>query len=87
MKKSYRKQSEKDADRNRLKALTSKGPFTTHQQKGHELVNGYLIGIYYEIDKNLQIITIEIYEDGKLINRETGKFDYWISFKNESQYI
>lgn len=87
MKKSYRKQSEKDSDRDRLMALTSNDSFVIQPPKGHGLVNGYLTGIYYDISKKTHIVIIEIYRDGELINKETGNFDYWVSFKNERKYI
>lgn len=75
MKKSYRSQEEKDADRRRLIALTKStydNDIWSYDGKTFpEHVCRYIIGIYYEIDWEKKKVLIEYYKCGQLIEIET----------------
>ena len=70
MKKSYRSQEEKDADRQRLIALTKStydnDVWSYDGKTFPEHVCRYIIGIYYEIDWENKKIIIEYYKGGQL---------------------
>ncbi|HBI6976413.1 MAG: hypothetical protein E7F17_13385 [Clostridium perfringens] len=72
MKKSYRLKEEKESDRKRLIALTK--PKSTNEVWSYDgktfpkHVCGYSLGIYYEIDIKNNLIIIEYYTNGKMIN-------------------
>jgi len=89
MKKSTASQKDKDEDRDRLKALTSSMEMT--YKMGGELplsnVCGYLIGIYYEINSTLNLITLEYYESGKMVYHETNTFEYFMSYTNSTERL
>ncbi|WP_315121288.1 hypothetical protein [uncultured Clostridium sp.] len=78
MKKSYRSQKEKDADRNRLIALTRST--STHEIWSYDgktypqHVCGYSFGVYYEIDIPNEIIMIEYYMKGRMVEKFYKKF-------------
>lgn len=78
MKKSYRSQKEKDEDRNRLIALTkstSTDEIWSYDGKAFpQHVCGYSLGVYYEIDIPNEIIMIEYYIQGKLVEKFYKKF-------------
>ena len=72
MKKSTRTKSEKDADRDRLRALTLDTFSNTWSFDGHTLpehVCRYVLGVYYEINLRQKTILIEYYCQGKLISQ------------------
>ncbi len=79
MKKSYQNEIEKENDRNRLIALTK--PTSTDEVwhwEGNAFpkhVCGYVLGIYYEVDKDNRLISIEYYSNGKLIEKYNTKFE------------
>lgn len=79
MKKSNRKQEEKDSDRERLMALTKDSYDDIWSFDGTTLpqhVCRYVLGIYYEVDYKNQIIKIEYYSKGyKFAEKE---IDYYI---------
>ncbi len=73
-----------DKDRNRLKALTKQAydnVFLFNDLVLPQHVCGYEVGIYYLIDTSKKEITLEIYADGKFINRETNSFEYFMNYK------
>ncbi|MDA8226573.1 MAG: hypothetical protein M0T74_02510 [Desulfitobacterium hafniense] len=78
MKKSYRSNEEKNQDRNRLIALTkstSTNEIWSYGEKTYPRhVCGYSLGIYYEIDLPNEIIIIEYYIQGKLVEKFEKKF-------------
>lgn len=70
MKKAYRPQSEKDKDRERLKALTKNTFSDTWSYDGTTLpahVCRYLLGVYYEIDIRNKSIKVEYYRGGEFL--------------------
>lgn len=75
MKKSYRSQEEKDADRRRLIALTRSTYYNdiwSYDGKTFpEHVCRYIIGIFYEIDWEKKKVLIEYYKSGQLIEIKT----------------
>jgi len=78
MKKAYRPQADKDADRERLMALTkneSTDDIWTYDGKVFpKHVCGYSLGIYYEIDLPKEIILIEYYSGGEMVENFSKKF-------------
>ncbi|WP_295235742.1 hypothetical protein [Veillonella sp.] len=73
MKKSYRDSGDKDQDRERLICLTKipyRDVWSDDGQVHPEHVCGYIIGVYYEVDKDNDSISIEYYHCGALINKE-----------------
>lgn len=78
MKKSYRSQEEKDSDRNRLISLTK--PVSTNEVWSYDgktfpqHVCGYYLGVYYEIDIQNEIIIIEYYMQGRMVEKYYKKF-------------
>ena len=77
MKKSYRSQEEKDLDRRRLIALTKStydNDIWSYDGKTFpEHVCRYIIGVFYEIDKEKKKVNLEYYRSGKLVERKTIK--------------
>ena len=70
MKKSNRKKTEKQKDKNRLIALTKDGYSTWSYDGGVTLpehVCRYILGIYYEINLNKHYIYLEYYRHGELL--------------------
>lgn len=71
MKKSYQNKKSKDEDRDRLCALTKdKHNSETYSYDGKTFpkqVCGYILGIYYEVDKDNEKILIEYYSQGRLV--------------------
>ena len=45
-----------------------------------ENVCDYEVGIYYLIDIKNRMITLEIYNDGKIVNTETKSFVYYQNY-------
>lgn len=82
MKKSYRDQSSKDQDRMRLRALTKStydNDIWAYDGKSFpECVCRYILGIFYEIDRDNRKIYLEFYRNGKLISK--SKIFYKSSF-------
>jgi len=82
MKKSYRDQSSKDQDRMRLCALTKStydNDIWAYDGKSFpERVCRYILGIFYEIDRDNRTIYLELYRNGKLISK--NKIFYKSSF-------
>ena len=77
MKKAYRSQEEKDKDRQRLIALTSipnENVWSADDSTFPEQGCGYLLGVYYEIDKRNREILIEYYEKGCQTNSYKRNF-------------
>lgn len=78
MKKSYRSNEEKNEDRNRLIALTkstSTNEIWSYDGKTYpKHVCGYSLGIYYEIDLPNEMIIIEYYIQGMLVEKFEKKF-------------
>jgi hypothetical protein len=77
MKKSNRPQSEKESDRDRLKALTkdSYDGIWSYDGKTHpEHVCGYSLGFYIEIDKNDRKYFFETYHKGNKVNEWVENF-------------
>lgn len=74
MKKSYATKASKQADKDRLIALTSHNLNVVNDDIHY--VADYSLGIYYEININRKIIILEFYENGELINQETFTFDF-----------
>jgi hypothetical protein len=73
MKKSTHSKDEKDADRERIIALTKDSFNDTWSADGITLpehVCGYILGVYYEINFNKKNILLEYYEKGKKINEK-----------------
>ena len=70
MKKSHRRKAEKQSDRDRLVALTKDSFDDIWSFDGETLpehVCRYVLGVYYEIDYNKKLITIEYYHQGEMI--------------------
>jgi hypothetical protein len=70
MKKSSRPRREKEADRERLIALTADSFDNIWSFDGHTLpehVCRYVLGVYYEIDLLKQKIKVEYYHKGEII--------------------
>lgn len=76
MKKSYATKASKKDDKNRLSALTSH--YLNVAKDGKQYVADYELGIFYEINLNKRVIIIEYYEDGKLSNKLTMPFNYFL---------
>lgn len=77
MKKSYQDKKSKDEDRDRLCALTKdRHNSDTYSYDGKTFpkhVCGYILGIYYEVDKDNEKILIEYYSEGKLVEQYEKK--------------
>jgi len=77
MKKTYQSEKSKNDDRDRLCALTKdKHDSETYSYGGKvfpKQVCGYILGIYYEVDKDNKKILIEYYQNGKEIERYEKK--------------
>lgn len=74
MKKSWASRKEKEADKNRLIALTKDTFDNVWSYDGKTLpehVCRYIIGIYYEVDIKNKKIYIEFYKRGKLVDTST----------------
>jgi hypothetical protein len=74
MKKSNRPQNEKDADRNRLRALTKKSFDGVWLANGVTLpkhVCGYIIGFYMELNSETKQCLIECYKQGEKVSEWT----------------
>ena len=74
MKKSNRREVDKEKDKSRLKLLTKKSFDNEWNPDGISLpqyVCGYILGIYYEIDIEKRMIHIELYKDGKMFNEDS----------------
>ena len=72
MKKSTRSKEERNADRDRLKALTADSFDNIWSFDGQTLpehVCRYVLGVYYEINIRQNTILIEYYRQGELINQ------------------
>ena len=72
-----------EKDRMRLKALTKQEYEESFDFNGFRFptyVCGYEIGIYYLIDIPRNEITLEIYEDGRLVNTEKHSFEYYMQY-------
>lgn len=72
MKKSTRSTREKNNDRERLKVLTrdpyvDKERIDTHQSREH--IYRYVLGVYYEINYQREIILVEYYHNGELLQK------------------
>ena len=84
MKKAYRRKQEKDADRNRLIALTkstyNNDVWSYDGVTFPEYVCRYIIGIYYEVDYRKGKILLEFYRQGKL--EETKLIKLPITMRN-----
>lgn len=77
MKKSSRPQSEKDSDRNRLRALTKEsynGVWSANGETHPEHVCGYVLGVYVEINPVNRVCSLEYYEKGERISENTINF-------------
>ena len=75
---------ELDKDRDRLLALTKHDfgeTFSLNNNTFPKNVCDYEVGIYYLIDIERRMITLEIYNDGQKVNSETQSFDYYKEFK------
>lgn len=73
MKKANRPQTEKDSDRNRLRALTKDSYDNVWSADGKTLpehVCGYVWGVYLEIDNLNRNELVELYQKGKLVSSE-----------------
>ena len=79
MKKSYRPEREKDADRDRLIALTKStydhDIWSFDGKTFPEHVCRYIIGIYYELDADNRRISLEFYRQGQLVSKTTRRLD------------
>ena len=87
MKKSTSSLVKMNEDRNRLKCLTKQECSDIFSYNGLSFpknVCKYEIGIFYIIDVNAKIITIEIYSNSSLVNIETNTFDYFMNYKVEN---
>jgi hypothetical protein len=77
MKKSYQDEVSKDEDRDRLCSLTKdKHNSETYSYDGKTFpaqVCGYILGVYYEVDKDNEKILIEYYSEGKFVERYEKK--------------
>ncbi|WDV48181.1 hypothetical protein PV797_10890 [Clostridiaceae bacterium M8S5] len=73
MKKSYQNESEKDNDRDRLRALTkSTSTNEVWYWEGEAFprhVCGYILGVYYEVNKDEETVDIECYYKGHLFEK------------------
>lgn len=74
MKKSYQSEENKNADRERLIALTrsenTNDVWSFDGKTFPRYVCGYKLGIYYEIDLPNRIILIEYYRGGNLVGKD-----------------
>ena len=74
MKKSYQSEENKNADRERLIALTrsenTNDVWSFDGKTFPRYVCGYKLGIYYEIDLSNRIILIEYYRGGNLVGKD-----------------
>ncbi|MGE6610925.1 hypothetical protein ACQKFG_10430 [Peribacillus sp. NPDC076916] len=71
MKKSNGSRSEKEKDRERLKALTRQSFDNIWSSDGKSLpehVCRYILGVYYEINISRMVAKVEYYQDGKLLH-------------------
>ena len=73
MKKKHHKQADKDADRERLVALTMQDNVDPIEQIP-EHVSGYRLGLFIELDVTGAQFLIEKYQDGAKVGVETGSF-------------
>ncbi len=77
MKKAYQNEESKDSDRIRLKALT-KDTYDEHwvydSKKLPKHVCRYILGIFYEVDKDNNSVTIEFYKNGDFVTKQLLKF-------------
>ena len=74
MKKSTRRPTEKDKDRERLIALTKDSFNDVWAFDGRNLpehVCRYVLGVYYEINYRRKLISIEYYRTGQLVHSYT----------------
>ena len=77
MKKSTRNDFDKEKDKLRLKLLTKKSFDGEWKPDGKTLpkyVCNYLLGIYYEIDMNKNMIYLEFYKDGEKFKEDRVNF-------------
>ncbi len=73
MKKANRPQTEKDSDKNRLRALTKDSYDDVWSADGKTLpehVCGYVWGVYLEIDNLNRTELVELYQNGQLVSNE-----------------
>jgi len=74
---------ELNSDRERLAALTKHRLGDTFSYNGFSFpkrVCDYEVGIFYMIDIHRETITLEIYDNGQLVNVEEESFDYFKGF-------
>lgn len=79
MKKSYQDQISKNSDRDRLCALTknrqSRDIYSYDGKTFPKQVCGYILGIYYEVDKDKKKVMIEYYKDGEMFEKYEKKIE------------
>lgn len=73
MKKSYRTKKDKDTDKERLVKLTQYNKLEVVSKSTISHVNGYILGIYYELKNSNKEIEIQYYVKGKKIEEYTIK--------------
>ena len=74
---------ELNKDRDRLVALTKHEFGDTFSYDGNtfpENVCDYEVGIYYLLDIARKRITLEIYDNGKIVNKVTKSFSYYLNY-------
>lgn len=75
-----------ESDKRRLRILTSDSDrvYTIEFSGNRHLVADYLVGVYYEYDRESKTVYFEYYSNGRLNHSETMGFDEMMTYRSRS---